>query len=210
MARIEALVEPVVEDMGYRLVRVRFLSGARARLQIMAERPDGTMSVEDCASLSRALSAVLDVEDPISGEYLLEVSSPGLDRPLVKPEDFHRFAGQEAKIELTRLFEGRRRFRGTLAGLEGDEGRESVAIVEDSGLKFVVPFGLIEEAKLVLTDALIAASLKGQAQHLGEGMIGEGVEVEIETKDVALKDVDLKDGRSSRMDRVSRQKRERS
>jgi ribosome maturation factor RimP len=145
--------------MGYDLVRVRFVSGGRPRLQIMAERPDGTMSVEDCAEVSHTVSAVLDVEDPIDGEYVLEVSSPGIDRPLVRPEDYKRFSGFEAKLETAEPVEGRRRFRGRLAGCEGDDVR-----IEVQGLGLVrLPFAGIAEGKLVLTDDLIRASLKQQA-----------------------------------------------
>ena len=174
-SRIEALIQPVVTDMGFLLVRVRYITGGRPRLQIMAERPDGRMSVEDCAELSRALSALLDVEDPIAGEYVLEVSSPGLDRPLVRPEDFVRFKGQEAKIELIRLFEGRKRFRGILGGLALGGAGDAVILDEEGGASFALPLSLIDEAKLVLTDALVAQALKAQEHDV----IGQGAEVEV-------------------------------
>jgi ribosome maturation factor RimP len=122
----------------------------------MAERADGSMTVEDCASLSQALSAVLDVEDPIHGEYTLEVSSPGIDRPLTSLEDFARFAGRAARAELKGLKDGRRRFRGVLRGIEGQD----VLIEEEGGAIVRLPFPAIEEAKLVLTDELVAESLK--------------------------------------------------
>jgi ribosome maturation factor RimP len=164
--RLHDLLEPAVRAMGYDLVRVRF-SAARARpvLQIMAERPDGTMNVEDCAELSRAVSALLDVEDPIGGEYELEVSSPGIDRPLVRREDFERFAGFEARIELARAREGRRRFKGRLKGLENDAvllevtGQAAEPVIERLGL------GEISEARLLLTEELIRASLKAEERR---------------------------------------------
>ena len=119
-ARIAHIVEPVVEGLGYRLVRIKMSAMNGATLQIMAERPDGSMTVEDCEILSRDISPALDVEDPIDRAYHLEVSSPGIDRPLVRRSDFERWAGHEAKIELARLLDGRKRFRGRLAGVEGD------------------------------------------------------------------------------------------
>lgn len=154
--RLRAAISPVVAGMGFRLVRVRFVTGGRPRVQVMAERADGSMTVEDCASLSQALSAVLDVEDPIHGEYTLEVSSPGIDRPLTSLEDFARFAGRAARAELKGLKDGRRRFRGVLRGIEGQD----VLIEEEGGAIVRLPFPAIEEAKLVLTDELVAESLK--------------------------------------------------
>jgi ribosome maturation factor RimP len=154
--RLSAVISPVVAGMGFRLVRVRFISGGRPRLQVMAERPDGSMTVEDCASLSQALSAVLDVEDPIHGEYALEVSSPGIDRPLTSLEDFARFAGRTLRAELRSAQNGRRRFRGVLRGIEGQD----VVIEEEGGAIVRLPFASIEEAKLVLTNELIAESLR--------------------------------------------------
>jgi ribosome maturation factor RimP len=157
-ARIVALIEPTVEGLGYALVRVRISGGRRPVLQVMAERrADGQMSVDDCTSLSRALSALLDVEDPIGSEYLLEVSSPGIDRPLVKAADFRRFAGQVARLETVRPLDGRRRFTGRLLGLS--EAGELVRIEVD-GAACEIALGDIAQAKLVLTDELIAASLK--------------------------------------------------
>ena len=162
-ARIEALIAPLVAGMGYELVRVKFLSGAKARLQVMAERADGSMDVEDCATLSRAISALLDVEDPVPSEYILEVSSPGIDRPLTRLGDFTRFEGHEARIELQRMLEGRKRFRGVLNGVDG----ETVLLTDEAGTLHRLPFALIDEAKLVLTDALIAESMKAQGQGWG-------------------------------------------
>ncbi|HEY8698001.1 MAG TPA: ribosome maturation factor RimP [Rhizomicrobium sp.] len=160
MSQLEPIIEPAVEAAGYRLVRLRILGGKTKTLQIMAERPDGSMNVEDCARLSRALSDFLEREDPFEGEYLLEVSSPGIDRPLTRLTDFSRWAGHEAKLELTAPdASGRRRFKGLLIGLDGND----VAIdVEGERLRF--PFRSIADAKLVLTDKLIAEDLKARKQ----------------------------------------------
>jgi ribosome maturation factor RimP len=150
---IEAMIAPSIEAMGYRVVRVAFTGGRRATLQIMAERRDETpMTVEDCVTISHAVSALLDVADPIASAYLLEVSSPGIDRPLTKREDYERFAGFEAKIELQRPHDGRRRFRGRLVGIEGDAAK-----LEGEAGAVLLPLADILRAKLVLTDALIAA-----------------------------------------------------
>lgn len=152
--RIERLIAPTVESMGFSVVRVQLSGGDRLRLQVMAERRDGqTMVVDDCADLSRAISAVLDVEDPIAQAYILEVSSPGIDRPLVRLGDFERFAGHEARIETAQPVGGRRRFRGRLLGVEGDVVRMSV-----EGEDIELPFPGISRAKLVLTDELLGAS----------------------------------------------------
>lgn len=153
-ARIRAVIEPTVEDMGFTLVRARLTGTVRPVLQIMAEPQDGGgMTVEHCADLSRALSAVLDVEDPVGGAYTLEVSSPGVDRPLVRREDFERYAGFEAKVELEEAVDGQRRFRGLIGGIDADD-----RVVIGTGEQEVrAPFGAIRRAKLVLTDALLAA-----------------------------------------------------
>ena len=144
--------------MGYSLVRVRLFEGGQSRLQVMAEREaNGTMTVDDCATLSRALSAVLDVEDPIGGSYDLEISSPGIDRPLVGPDDYERFNGFEAKLETALLIDGRRRFRGRLRGFDGD----TVRIALRDGSEANVPLTAIRDAKLMLTDDLVKASLNG-------------------------------------------------
>ena len=150
--KIEAMIAPSLEAMGYRVVRVALTGGRRATLQIMAERTDDqAMGVEDCSEISRTVSALLDVADPIAGAYLLEVSSPGVDRPLVRREDFARFAGLEAKIELHAPLDGRRRFRGRLLGVEGDQLRLLVDTVP-----VALPIAAIARAKLVLTDELLA------------------------------------------------------
>jgi len=148
--KIKAIVEPVVESMGFELVRVTFGGQGRPRLQIMAERADGTMTVDDCASLSQELSAVLDVEDPIESDYVLEVSSPGIDRPLTRRKDFERWAGFEAKLEMRTPIEGRRRFTGRLKGLDG----ERVILRVDDG-EVGLPLEEVQKAKLVMTDDLI-------------------------------------------------------
>ncbi len=151
--RIAALVCPTIEAMGYGLVRVQVQGRQRMRLQIMAERnDDAAMTVDDCAALSRAISAVLDVDDPIASAYTLEISSPGIDRPLVRLTDYDRFAGFEARIELARLIDGRRRLQGRLIGTAGEDVRIDVA-----GVEVGLPFADIQRAKLVLTDELLAA-----------------------------------------------------
>ncbi len=158
--RILALAEPVAAELALEVVRVRIMSGKRPRLQIMADRANGSaIEVEDCARFSRALSDVFEVEDPIAGEYDLEVSSPGIDRPLTTLAHFARWEGNEAKIELDRLAEGRKRFRGILAGVEDD----NVGLdMEGEDETTMIPFDWILEAKLVLTDALIEADLKAR------------------------------------------------
>jgi ribosome maturation factor RimP len=160
-ARVAAVAEPVLVGMGYRLVRVRISGLDGCTVQIMAERPDGTMTVEDCEEVSRALSPVLDAADPIERAYRLEVSSPGMDRPLVRRSDFERFAGHQLKVELAVAMNGRRRFRGLLLGLEDQAARlrrDDAAPGEAS--EVLLPIDEIAEAKLVLTDALIAESLR--------------------------------------------------
>ena len=160
-ARVAAIAEPVIESVGYRLVRVRVSGSDGCTVQIMAERPDGTMKIEDCETVSRALSPVFDVADPVDRAYRLEVSSPGLDRPLVRRSDFARHAGHLVKIEMAVAVEGRRRFRGTLVGTEGESARirrDDVA-AEEAG-EVLLPIEDMSEAKLVLTDALIAESLR--------------------------------------------------
>jgi ribosome maturation factor RimP len=158
---LESLVAPAVEAAGYRLVRFRVMGGKRKTLQIMAERTDGQMAVEDCARLSRALSDVLEAADPIEGEYVLEVSSPGIDRPLTRPEDFLRFADHEARIELKTGQEGRKRFHGRLIGVEHDAVVMEVADEKEKRLQRF-SFHDIADAKLVLTDHLIQESLKAK------------------------------------------------
>lgn len=162
--RLLELLDPVAEAAGYEIVRLRLMGGEHARrLQIMAETPDGEMVVEDCARLSRAVSEVMDAADPIAGEYTLEVSSPGVDRPLTRLKDFETFEGYEARIELDRMAEGRKRFRGVLAGVEGDnvgidlEGEESTALI---------PFSWVIDAKLILSDELMKRGADQRAARM--------------------------------------------
>ncbi|MDG4577099.1 MAG: ribosome maturation factor RimP [Defluviicoccus sp.] len=151
--RVADLIRPTVEGMGYSLVRVQVLGQQRVRLQVMAERADGEpMQIDDCADVSRAISAVLDVEDPVSASYTLEVSSPGIDRPLVRLADYERFAGFEARIELRQMLAGRRRYQGRLLGVNGDAVRLAAG-----GGTVELPFADIARAKLVLTDDLLAS-----------------------------------------------------
>jgi ribosome maturation factor RimP len=164
-ARIALIVTPVLEGMGYRLVRVRFSGQNGATLQIMVERPDGTMMVEDCEEVSRALSPALDVEDPVSGAYNLEVSSPGIDRPLVRKSDFAAAKGHVVKVETAIPVDDRKRFRGRIAEVTGEVvtvERDQVAYGEAA--KADIPFDVITDARLVLTDDLIRDALKKDKQ----------------------------------------------
>jgi ribosome maturation factor RimP len=174
-ARVARLVEPVLEGLGYRLVRVRMIGASGRTLQIMAERPDGTMTIDDCETASRAISPLLDVEDPVSGSYDLEISSPGIDRPLVRPEDFERWQGHEAKIELAVPQDGRRRFRGILEGFANGRVKLSIDAPEGAGQKTTVnlPFADLAEAKLVMTDRLIADA---RARLAATNALGDGSE----------------------------------
>lgn len=179
--RLSEIITPVIEDMGYELVRVRLMSGKEMTLQIMADRPQGGIEVDDCAAISNAVSAVLDVEDPILDAYTLEVSSPGIDRPLTRLKDFDAFEGYDAKLETAEPIDGRRRFKGVLSGVEGDEvlinvpgdgaGTEEVTI----GLKF----DWLSDAKLILTDDLIKEMLR---QRKAVGAIDEAQFDEIQTE----------------------------
>lgn len=177
-ANIAAVVEPVLTDLGFRLVRVSLGGGAMDRiLQVMAERPDGSISIDDCEAISRALSPVLDVADPISGAYRLEISSPGIDRPLVRAGDFETWAGHQVKLEVSEAIEGRKRFKGVLEGFEDGE----VRIVTDLGplgmQHLGVPVALVADAKLVLTDELIREALaRAKARH--ENSPGDGAEMD--------------------------------
>jgi ribosome maturation factor RimP len=169
-ARVAALAEPVLAALGYRLVRVRISAFAGCTVQIMAERPDGTMTIEDCEAASRALSPVLDVADPIEGAYRLEISSPGIDRPLVRRSDFNRYAGHMAQVEMQAPIDGRRRFRGELAGTDGDYARiRRTDAAADANSEILLPIDDITEAKLVLTDALVAESLRKSKHHQRKG-----------------------------------------
>ncbi len=160
-ARVAAIVEPAIMDLGYRLVRVRVTGQNGCTVQIMAELPDGTMTVEGCEAVSQAVSPALDVDDPVQTAYHLEVSSPGIDRPLVRPSDFERWAGHLTKIETSEPFAGRKRFRGILRGASGTDAllsRDDAKADEDRDV--AIPMRLIVEARLVLTDALVTESLR--------------------------------------------------
>ncbi len=160
-ARVAAIVEPVLGQLGFRLVRVRVSGSEGCTVQIMAERPDGTLSIDDCEDISRALSPVLDVADPIDRAYRLEISSPGIDRPLVRKSDFDRHAGHLARIEMTIPVNGRKRFRGQIAGTQGEAARlmrDDVAAGEEA--EVLLPIEDMGEAKLVLTDALVTEALR--------------------------------------------------
>lgn len=163
--RIEKLVAPAIAAAGFELVRIRMTGKETKTLQIMAERADHTMTAEDCANLSRSLSPILDEADPIAGAYRLEISSPGIDRPLVRLKDYHDWQGYEAKIELDRMIEGRKKFKGVLAGVDGENICIDIDGEEETAL---VPFAWVATAKLVLTDELIRESLKAAKDALKE------------------------------------------
>ncbi len=157
--RLAEIITPVIEDMGFELVRVRFMGGKTKTVQIMAERPDGGIEVDDCARISTAVSAVLDVEDPIEDAYTLEVSSPGIDRPLTRLKDFATWEGYEARIETSEQIDGRKRFKGVLEGIEEDEVLIEIEVdgeMQTIGLKF----DWLADAKLILTDELIREMLR--------------------------------------------------
>lgn len=164
-ARVASIVEPVLEGLGYRLVRVRISGSDGCTVQVMAERPDGSMTIEDCEVASRALSPVLDVADPVDRAYRLELSSPGLDRPLVRRSDFERYARNVVKIEMAVAVDGRKRFRGELLGVEGDAARiRRDDAVAGEPADVLLTIEEIAEARLVLTDALIAEALRRSKQ----------------------------------------------
>jgi ribosome maturation factor RimP len=160
-ARVAAIVEPVLDQIGFRLVRVRVSAAEGCTVQIMAERPDGTLTIDDCEDISRALSPVLDVADPIEKAYRLEVSSPGIDRPLVRKSDFDRYSGHLVRIEMAVAVNGRKRFKGTLAGTEGDVARLARDEAPEGEEAVVsLPIEEMSEAKLVLTDELVTEALR--------------------------------------------------
>ncbi|KAA0968575.1 ribosome maturation factor RimP [Aureimonas fodinaquatilis] len=180
--RIAAIVEPVIEQLGYRLVRVR-LSGANgATLQVMAERPDGTMTVADCEIVSRGISPVLDVEDILSDAYHLELSSPGIDRPLVRKQDFETWAGHLMKLETSRLLDGRKRFRGKITQVDAESftlERDQPAYGEE--VRVEIPFDAVGDARLILTDELIEASLRAdKLARKGRGPVDDDLDGEAE------------------------------
>ena len=171
--RMAEIITPVIEDMGYELVRVRLMGGKTNTLQIMAEKPQGGIEVDDCADISNAVSAVLDVEDPLTDAYTLEVSSPGIDRPLTRLKDFEEFEGYEAKLETSEMIDGRKRFKGVLAGVEDND----VLINIEEGT-VGLQFDWLADAKLVLTDELIKDMLKARKEA---GTLNEDQFDEIET-----------------------------
>jgi ribosome maturation factor RimP len=173
-ASVAGVVEPALADLGFRLVRV-VVSGKEGKtVQIMAERPDGTITIDDCETISKQVSPLLDVHDPLPGTYRLEISSPGIDRPLVRPSDFEDWAGYEAKVELSEPVDGRRRFKGRLDGFDDGEVRMACE-VDGAGLQILgFPVHLVTDAKLVLTDELIREALT-RAKHAKSGRPGDGV-----------------------------------
>ncbi len=181
--RLAEIITPVIEDLGYELVRVRLQGGKTATLQIMADRPEGGINVDDCAKISTAVSATLDVEDPIEDNYYLEVSSPGIDRPLTRLKDFASFEGYEARLDLNQAIDGRKKFKGLLAGVEGTE---VLINIEDQGQTHTIglEFDLLSDAKLVLTDELIKEMLR-QKKEAGVEIdnLDETAFDEIETDD---------------------------
>lgn len=172
--RLAEIVQPVIEGMGFELVRIRLMGSKYSTVQAMVERPDGGIEVDECAAISTALSAVLDVEDPIEEEYTLEVSSPGIDRPLTRLKDFEAWVGYEAKIETAELIDGQRRFKGELAGVVGDEVLINIE-AGTVGLKF----DWLTDAKLVLSDGLISEMLR---QRKAAGALDEDKFDAIETE----------------------------
>lgn len=179
-ADVAAIVEPVLEDLGFRLVRVKVQGGggtADKIVQLMAERPDGSITIDDCETISKQVSPVLDVADPVSGAYRLEVSSPGIDRPLVRPSDFEDWSGHEAKIELTEPVGGRRKFKGMLEGFEDGEVRIEADTGEHGVQHLGLPVNLISDARLVLTDELIRDAL-ARAKKRHSDRPGDGAELD--------------------------------
>ncbi|WP_375687814.1 ribosome maturation factor RimP [Pseudooceanicola sp. LIPI14-2-Ac024] len=177
--RVAEIVTPVIEDMGYEVVRVRLMGGSNTTktLQIMAERPGGGIEVDECAQISTAVSAVLDVEDPITDPYALEVSSPGIDRPLTRLKDFDTFEGYEARLETSQMIDGQKRFKGVLAGVEEDEVLINIEQGKDQTATIGLKFDWLADAKLVLTDELIKEMLKARKDA---GVLNENAFDEIE------------------------------
>ncbi|RFU13821.1 ribosome maturation factor RimP [Rhodobacteraceae bacterium W635] len=179
--RLAEIVTPVIESMGFELVRLRLMSGKTRTLQIMAERPDGRIEVDDCGEISNAVSALLDVEDPIEDNYTLEVSSPGIDRPLTRLKDFDIWEGYEVRLETAELIDGRKRFKGILAGIEGNEVLITLpADGEAEEMTIGLDFDWLSDAKLILTDELIADMLKARKDA---GQIDETQFDDIETEE---------------------------
>ena len=192
---LASIVTPTIEGMGFQLVRLRLMGSKRITLQIMAERaPDregaGTMEVEDCARLSRALSAALDVEDPIEGEYRLEVSSPGIDRPLTRLDDFARWQGYQARLETAEMIDGRKRFKGALAGVEGTQVLIEIDDPDVDGA-IGLEFDWLADARLLLTDELIAESLRARKHATNEIGFDETEFDDIETEESNDEDIEV-------------------
>lgn len=177
--RLAEIITPVLEDMGFELVRLRLMGGETPTLQIMADRPDGGISVDDCADISTAVSATLDVEDPVEGAYHLEVSSPGLDRPLTRLKDFEVWQGYEAKLETAEMIDGRKRFKGEIAGTEDGEVLINIDTGRDGVQTIGLQFDWISDAKLVLTDDLIREMLR---QRKKTGVLDEDAFDAVETE----------------------------
>lgn len=185
--RLAGILTPVIEGMGYELVRVRLMGGTTKTLQIMAERPEGGIEVDECAEISTAVSAVLDVEDPIEDAYTLEVSSPGVDRPLTRLKDFAVWEGYEARIETTEPIDGRRRFKGILAGVEDGEVLIEIDSADGRPVTIGLNFDWLSDAKLVLTDELIREMLRARK---AAGIIDESDFDEIETDEGSAREED--------------------
>lgn len=186
--RLAEIITPVIEDLGYELVRLRLMGGKTHTLQIMADRPNGGIEVDDCALISSAVSAILDVEDPLEDPYTLEVSSPGIDRPLTRLKDFDAWAGYEAKIETTEMIDGRRRFRGELAGTEDDEVLLVLQETDADGEQITIglKFDWLSDAKLILTDELISEMLRNRKTKDADALTGaEFDEIVTETDSVS-------------------------
>jgi ribosome maturation factor RimP len=178
--RLADILTPLIEGMGFELVRIRLMSGKTMTLQIMAERPEGGIEVDQCAEISTAVSALLDVEDPIEDNYTLEVSSPGIDRPLTRLKDFDVWQGYEAKLETEELIDGRRRFKGELAGIDGTEVLINLVDEQGEPVTIGLEFDWLTDAKLILTDELISEMLR---QRKAAGTIDETQFDEIETEE---------------------------
>ena len=180
---VTRIAEPVLEELGYRLVRVQVSGRNGATVQVMAERPDGTITIEDCAVISRNLSPALDAYDPLPGQYHLEVSSPGIDRPLVRPGDFVHWAGFETRIELKQELDGRKRYRGRILGLEAGEIRIEAEIEPGLPLRLIgLPVGLVSTARLVMTDELLRETLRRRAkagETAQDDPAAEGMELDV-------------------------------
>lgn len=174
-ATLAGLVEPVLENLGYRLVRVKISGRDGQTVQIMAERPDGSMTIEDCEKVSKELSPLLDAHDPVSDAYRLEISSPGIDRPLVRASDFENWSGHMAKIELREAVDGRRRFQGKLEGFEDGEVRVELELPEIGATTIGFPLSLVSEARLIMTDELIREALN-RAKKQGRTGFADGAE----------------------------------